>query len=89
MSEFAPITPYAAAKVINIVLASQQIDKIVTPQMMYSYAKNKRIESFKASDKKIYFVGEAFKNFLDEYVESIKNNGSRRNDYDNIAAQYM
>jgi hypothetical protein len=89
MSDYAPITPYAAAKVINIVLASKNIEKIVTPQMMYSYAKNNRIENFKATDKKIYFVGVAFKEFLDSYVESIVNNGARRNDYDNIATQYM
>jgi hypothetical protein len=86
---YAPLTPYAAAKVINIVLASKNCEKIVTPQMMYSYAKNRRIESFVGTDKKVYFDGEAFKKFLDSYVESILTNGSRRNDYDQIASQYM
>lgn len=86
---YAPLTPYAAAKVVNIVLASKNVDKLVTPQMMYSYAKNKRIATIIGSDKKIYFDGDAFKIWMDSYIESIMTNGSRRNDYENIASQYM
>jgi hypothetical protein len=84
----APITPYAAAKVLNIVLASKNLERTITPQMMYSYAKNKRIKTIAiANDKKIYFDGDDFKRFVDEYIAgNIKN---VRQDFEDLASQYM
>jgi hypothetical protein len=67
---FSPLTPYAAAKVTNIVLATKGVEKTVTPQMFYSYAKNERIQTVTVEgDKRTYFDGQAFKTWLDQYVE--------------------
>jgi hypothetical protein len=84
-----PITPYAAAKVVNIVLASKGQDRIVTPQMMYSYAKNKRIATISiVGDKKVYFDGDAFKIWLDSYVSG-KNVAGGKVNFETLASQYM
>jgi hypothetical protein len=83
------ITPYAAAKVVNIVLASKGQDRVVTPQMMYSYAKNKRIATVTiAGDKKVYFDGDSFKQWLDAYVAG-KNVAGGKVNFETLAAQYM
>lgn len=62
------LTPYAAAKVTNIILASKGIDRSISPQMMYSYAKNNRIATVPNS-KPVLFDGDAFKQWLDKYIE--------------------
>jgi len=86
----APLTPYAAAKIVNIALAANDIDKTITPQMMYTYAKKQYIKTTSvADDNKVYFDGEAFKEFLSKYIQSLRNNSSRRNDYENLAKDYM
>ena len=60
---------------------------MITPQMMYSYAKN-RIETVEVEgSKKIYFVGESFKAWLTDYVNNTTSSG--RQDYNKLAAQYM
>ena len=33
------MTPYAAAKIVNALLAEAGIDKVLPPQMFYTYAK--------------------------------------------------
>ena len=86
----APLTPYAAAKIVNIALASNNIEKTITPQMMYTYAKKQYIATTTIDgDKKVYFDGDSFAEFLAKYIASLKNNSSRRNDYEKIAEQYM
>lgn len=72
---FAPITPFFAARVVNAKLEAEGIDKVVTPQMMYNYAKKHVIESNydNRGDGKVYFVGEAFAKWLKKYVERIQN----------------
>lgn len=86
---FAPITPYAAAKVVNIKLARLGLEKIVTPQMMYSYAKNKRIETTTlAGDKKVYFDGDSFASWMSSYISATQS-GSASTSYESLADQYM
>jgi hypothetical protein len=88
-TNYAPITPYAAHKIVNIVLASKGQDKVVTPQMMYSYAKNKRIATTEVpGSKKVYFDGNAFKAWLDAYVSGQNVAGGKVN-FENLASQYM
>jgi hypothetical protein len=73
---FAPITPFFAARVVNAKLVAEGIDKTVTPQMMYNYAKKNVIESnydSREEDEKIYFEGESFAKWLKRYVERIQN----------------
>ncbi len=90
MSQLAALTPYAAAKIVNIALAANEIDKTITPQMMYTYAKKQYIKTVKVeNDNKVYFDGEAFKLFLQKYIANLKNNVSNRHDYDELAKQYM
>jgi len=85
---FSPLTPYAAFKVTNIVLESKGIDRTVTPQMMYSYAKNDRIATITIpGDKRVYFEGGAFKAWLDAYVDGGAP-GSKVN-FETLAEQYL
>jgi hypothetical protein len=87
--QYAPITPYAAHKIVNIVLASKGQDKVVTPQMMYSYAANNRIKTIEVpGNKKVHFDGNAFKEWLDAYVAGGNVAGGKVN-FENLAAQYM
>jgi hypothetical protein len=91
---FANITPFAAAKVVNVVLRNAGIDDVtVAPQMLYNYAKKGIIASnydTRAENEKVYFDGDAFKAWLDRYVERVKSGeGTSRVDYDKLAEQYM
>jgi hypothetical protein len=88
MSQLSPITPFYAAKVANIRLASEGIEKTVTPQMLYTYHKKGTIASatVTGSDKK-YFDGDAFKTWLNQYVTGGATN--TRTDVEALAAQYM
>jgi len=88
MSALAPITPFYAAKVANIRLASEGVDKVVTPQMLYTYHKKGTIASasVEGSDKK-YFDGDAFKTWLDSYVSGGAT--STRTNVEALALQYM
>jgi hypothetical protein len=84
------ITPYAAAKVTNIVLANANIEKKIAPQMLYTYAKKNIIENVLGDDGKIYFVGEAFKIWLDSYIKKIESGEvTSRQDYEALASQYI
>lgn len=84
------ITPYAAAKVANIVLAANKIDKQITPQMMYTYAKKQYIKTVSIpNDKKVYFDDEAFKEFLHSYIKKLQNNVATNRNYDELAKNYM
>jgi hypothetical protein len=83
------ITPYYAAKVANVVLAANGFDKKITPQMFYTYAKKNTIETVEVGGKK-YFVGSAFKAYLDKYVARLQNGEqASRVDVESMAAQYM
>ena len=91
---YANITPFAAAQVANKVLERRGLDAEVKPQMLYSYANKGIIDSnykTRAEGEKIYFVGSAFKAWLDKYVTRIENgeSGSARVDYDVLADQFM
>lgn len=87
------LTPYEAAKVANIVLQAKLGEdnfKEVTPQSMYTKAKNGTIESnYETRDEgeKVFFDGDAFKAWLDKRVEGT--NVSERKDYAKLAEQYL
>jgi hypothetical protein len=84
------ITPFYAHQVVNFRLEAEGIDKTVTPQMMYSYAKKGLIDSnyaTRSKGEKIYFNGEAFKNWLAKYVKNDQVAGSV--DIETLAAQYI
>ena len=84
-----PITPFYAAQVANRVLAAKGVAKTVTPQMMYSYARNERIATVKVDGtKKVFFDGDAFKTWLDAYVAGTGQSGKVA-DLDKLAEQYM
>jgi phage terminase Nu1 subunit (DNA packaging protein) len=88
------VTPFAAAKIANVVLTKKGLDAEVKPQMMYSYAKKGIIQSnyeTRTDGEKIYFDGAAFKQWLDKYIVRIENgeSGSSRVDYDVLAEQFM
>jgi hypothetical protein len=91
---FSNITPFAAAKIVNIVLARQGVEDFeVRPQMMYNYAKKNIIASnyeTRSSGEKIYFEGASFKSWLDKYVQKVLNGESTsRTDYDTLAEQFI
>jgi hypothetical protein len=70
------ITPYYAAQIVNLRLAEAEIDKVVTPQMLYTYAKKGLIDSnhkTRTDGEKIVLNGMAFKNWLNRYVERALN----------------
>jgi hypothetical protein len=92
MSVYSDLTPFAAAQVVNVVLAGRNLDHEIKPQMMYNYAKKGIISSNYASrsaGEKIFFSGESFKTWLDSYVRKVEsgNTGSRV-DYNKLAQQY-
>jgi hypothetical protein len=83
------LTPYAAFKVTNLVLAAEGLDKVITPQMLYSYAQKELIATVPGS-KPILFEGEAFKEWLDKYVSRVRNgDANARVDYEALAEQFM
>lgn len=83
------LTPYAAFKVTNLVLAAEGLDKVITPQMLYSYAQKELIATVPGS-KPILFQGEAFKEWLDKYVSRVRNgDANARVDYEALAEQFM
>jgi len=92
---FSNLTPFAAAKVTNKVLAAKVDGDFteVRPQMMYNYAKKGIIESnydSRMDGEKVYFEGTAFKAWLDKYVQKvISGESTSRVDYDTLADQYM
>jgi D-alanyl-D-alanine dipeptidase len=93
-TQFANITPFAAAKVTNAILRSNEIEDVtVAPQMLYTYAKKGIIKSnyeTRTDNEKIYFDGDEFKAWLDSYVEKVKNGQTgTKVDYDKLAEQYM
>lgn len=86
-----PLTPYYAAMLANRVLEVKGVDKKVTPQMMYSYAKksNGPIATVTVEgDKKVYFDGDSFKTWLDAYVSGKVASGRTVN-IEALAEQYM
>jgi hypothetical protein len=83
-----PLTPYAAFKVVNAVTTAKGIERSVTSQMMYGYAKNGRIATVGvAGSTKVYFDGDAFKLWLDKYIAGGEVGG--RVDYEDLAQQYL
>ena len=89
---YSNVTPFAAAKIANIVLRANDLDSEIRPQMMYNYAKRDIITSnYETRDEgeKIYFDGESFKAWLDRYVENVKNGTtSSRTDYEALAEEF-
>jgi hypothetical protein len=87
---FAPITPYAAHLVVNARLVSEDIDKKITPQMMYTYyAKELIAHATTTPDAKQYFDGDSFMDWLDKYIEKqLSGDSTRRIDVNALVAQY-
>ena len=90
-ANFEDITPYAAAKVTNIALKANGLDKEIKPQMMYTYAKKNVITVVEhEGDEKVYFDGDAFKAWLDKYIVRVQNGDvAERTDYEALANQYV
>jgi hypothetical protein len=87
---YANITPYAAAKVTNIVLETEGLNKVIKPQMLYTYAKKNVIENTTNEKGNVVFVGDAFKKWLDSYVEKVRNgDAAERTDYAELASQFI
>jgi len=83
------LTPYAAAQVANKVFELKGLNASITPQMMYGYARNQRIETVPDS-KPVQFVGDAFKEWLDQYVKKIETGETTtRTDFDKLAAEFV
>jgi hypothetical protein len=68
------LTPYAAAKVVNEVLNTEGIDKVVPPQMMYNYTtgriragKKPLIETVEV-DGKVFIKADALQAWVVKYV---------------------
>jgi hypothetical protein len=78
------ITPYYAAKVANKIL--EGTGRKVTPQMMYTYAKKNTIQTVEDDKGKKYFVGEAFKTWLDKYIKN--ESQASRADINEMAAKF-
>jgi hypothetical protein len=68
------LTPYAAAKVVNALLAEAGVDKAIPPQMVYNYT-TARVRAGKAPfievtvvDDKTYISAEALATWATKYV---------------------
>lgn len=62
-------SPYACAKIVNIWLAEDGLQKKLPPQMFYTYVKKDYIKSVSAADGKIVVTEEALKNWYDKYTK--------------------
>jgi hypothetical protein len=65
-------SPYQCAKVINEELASKGIDKILPPQMFYTYTKKSYIKSFRNEANKVLVKHEDLVEWFVKYCK--KNN---------------
>jgi hypothetical protein len=86
------LTPYSAFKVTNIALVRAGIDDVkVTPQAMYSRAAKGIITSYRDSDDKVWFDGEAFAAWLAKFVAGYVNGGTSaaRTDFEALADEYL
>jgi hypothetical protein len=84
------LTPYYAAKVVEAVFSARGIEGTrPTPQMMYSYAKKGTIKTVEGT-KKVMFDGNAFKKWLDEYIQKAASGlGAGKVDIEVLADQFM
>lgn len=81
------LTPYEAAKVLNILLEQSGSEKTVKPQQMYGYAKSGKISSnykTRTENEKVLFEGEAIKTFMQAYLSGNLESGVRK-DYNELA----
>jgi hypothetical protein len=89
---YSNITPFAAAKIANIMLRQNDLDIEIRPQMMYNYAKKNIIASnylTRDESEKIYFDGDSFKAWIDRYINAAKNGTvSSRADYESLAEEF-
>lgn len=89
---FAPITPYLAAKVLNVRLAAEGIDKTVQGPQLYNYAKSGLITSnyaTRSEGEKILLDGQSFKDWMDRYIQRLLNGESTGSvDIEKLAEQY-
>jgi len=85
-----PLTPYAAWKVAETVLNALGVDSSkLTPQRMYGMAKRGTIETIELqNDEKVYFDGDSFYQWLQNYINGTAATGGRQN-YEKLAEQYM
>lgn len=65
------MTPYQAAKIVNAKLVSDNINKKLPPQMLYTYAKKSYIETT-IVDGKIRITEEGLKKWYLEYTKKFK-----------------
>jgi hypothetical protein len=89
-----PLTPYAAAQVINKILELKGIDRKIPPQQMYSAAKNGTIPSnysTRADKEKVYFEAEPLAAYIKDFVARIERGDAvaGKQDYDKLAEQFM
>jgi hypothetical protein len=84
------LTPYAASKVVNTMLARAGVAVKVTSQAMYSRASKGVVESYRDADGKWFVKGESFARWAKRYVDGYVNGTATqtRVDYDALADLY-
>jgi hypothetical protein len=81
------MTPYAAAKIVNATLEAEGIEKVIPPQMMYTYAKKGYVASVLVDNKK-RITEEGLQEWLQKYVARLLGNTIEETD-ENIDANQL
>jgi hypothetical protein len=64
------LSPYGAAKIVNLTLAEMGVDKKVPPQMMYNYVRQNILPTYELDGKKYLRVTE-FRIWLEKYTSKM------------------
>lgn len=62
-------SPYACAKIVNVWLQEDGLQKKLPPQMFYTYVKKDYIKSVTAADGKVVVTEEALANWYAKYTK--------------------
>jgi hypothetical protein len=67
------MTPYAAAKIVNATIKDKGLDKVIPPQMMYTYAKKDYVETVTVDGKK-RITSDGLEKWLVGYINKLTGN---------------
>ncbi|MGA2412772.1 MAG: hypothetical protein ABSG46_20610 [Candidatus Binataceae bacterium] len=65
------LTPYQAAKIVNRKLIEAGIEKVLPPQMLYTYRKQGKFTSLKAEDGRYMVEPMSFLAWCDSYIARV------------------
>lgn len=77
-------SPYQCAKVVNAQLQEQGIEKVLPPQMFYTYTKKEYIKSFTDSNNKVRVRHEDLVQWYTKYIDKLQGSTSTEPNTTNV-----